>query len=124
MDISTLPRTVKAADLPLERLATNDAISQPDKVKEVSRQFEAVLLRQILNEAYKTSFASATNPPSVAHDIYQDIITNQLAENISKSGGFGLARSFQHQLTQQTAVTHPGDDAGKPATPHSFASKP
>ncbi len=39
---------VKAADLPIEKLAANPNVSERDKVGQACRQFEAVLLRQIL----------------------------------------------------------------------------
>jgi hypothetical protein len=45
---------IKAADVPIEQLAGNSKISDRDKVAEVSRQFEAVLLRQILQETRKS----------------------------------------------------------------------
>ena len=97
--INAAPK-VRASRLPLECLANNPTLSEAEKVAEVSRQFEALLLRQILNDAYKTKFASSWNPPSVAKDIYQDMITTQLADSISQSGKFGLASGFQRQLTR------------------------
>ena len=48
MEISPLNREVRASELPLERLAGSKEVSQKEKIAEVSRQFEAVLLRQIL----------------------------------------------------------------------------
>ncbi len=114
MAIPPLQPAVKAADLSLERLASNPNISPQDKAAEVSRQFEALLLRQILNEAYKAPLASSGSQSSVAREIYQDIITSQLADNISKAGTFGLAQSFQHQLTQQVAGSPPVDPATSP----------
>ena len=38
----------------MEKLAGNTNLSQEEKIGEVSRQFEAVLLRQILQTAQKT----------------------------------------------------------------------
>jgi Rod binding domain-containing protein len=111
MEISSLQRHVRAADLPLESLAANTQISQGAKVREVARQFEAVLLRQILGDAQKKVFASTTNPESVSGGIYQDMITNQLADSISRSGAFGLARSLEKQL-QREFKTVPAPGAG------------
>jgi peptidoglycan hydrolase FlgJ len=107
--LSTLDpaQKVKAASLPLERLASNPNLSEAEKVAEVSRQFEAILLRQILTEAGKTTFKSTWNAPSVSKDIYQDMISSQLADSISQAGTFGLARSFQHQLTRQVGAAPP-----------------
>jgi Rod binding domain-containing protein len=112
MQINPLQRHVQAAEVPFERLAGNTNISQADKVTEVSRQFEAVLLRQILGDAQKKIFASTMNPDSVAGGVYQDMITNQLADSISRSGGFGLARALEKQLQHEFKSNPPATDGG------------
>lgn len=110
MDIPALHSHAKAADIPLENLAGNKSISDQDKVTEVCRQFEAVLLRQILQEARKTSAALSGDDSSNVTGIYNDMINNQLADGISKSGAFGLAKSLQAQLVRQVL---PGADAAR-----------
>jgi Rod binding domain-containing protein len=101
MNITALRPAPKADSLPLEKLEESKAFTDEEKVAEVSRQFEAVLLRQILGQGRKTLFASKFNDDSVSSDIYQDMVTQQFAESISRSGSFGLARSLQAQLTHQ-----------------------
>jgi flagellar protein FlgJ len=91
---------VDASKLPLESLAGSSKLSDQEKVTEVSRQFEAVLLRQILQDIRKPVLAS-TGSDSTANGIYSDMINNQLADSISHSGTFGLARSLQSQLSRQ-----------------------
>jgi Rod binding domain-containing protein len=107
MEISALKPSVHAADIRIDQLAGNKQVSEREKIGEVSRQFEAVLLRQILGDAQKKVFASTTNPESVSGGIYQDMITNQLADSISRSGGFGLAHSLEKQL-QRELKSRPG----------------
>lgn len=102
MKITSLLPKVAAEDLPLEKLAGNKSLSEEQKVGEVSRQFESVLLRQILGQARKTTFSSKFNQDTMTSGIYQDMVTNQLAESISRSGSFGLARSLEAQLVRQT----------------------
>ena len=89
---------VQASQLPLEMLAGNPNVSDADKVAEVARQFEAVLLRQILSEASKP----AGDGKGVASSIYNDMVNTQLADSISRSGNFGLANALKGQLTHQT----------------------
>ena len=101
MQIPALHPQIKAADIPAEDLARNQNVSDKEKVHELCRQFEAVLLRQILNDAQKTVIKSDLAPKSSAHDIYQDMAVNQLADGISKSGSFGFARSLEQELTRQ-----------------------
>lgn len=113
MEIPSPQRRVNASDLPLERLAGTRQISDADKIAEVSRQFEAVLLRQILASAQKASFASGMIPQNVASGVYQDMITNQLADSISHSGAFGLARSLEKQLGHELKTDRTKEEPAK-----------
>lgn len=110
MDIPALHSHAKAADISLENLAGNKSVSDQDKVTEVCRQFEALLLRQILQEARKSSAALSGDDNSNVTGIYNDMINDQLADGISKSGAFGLAKSLQAQLVRQVL---PGADAAR-----------
>ncbi len=112
MEISPLQHRVNAADLPIEQLAGNAGVSDSQKVKELARQFEAVLLRQILGEAQKKVFASTMNEDSFCGGIYQDLITNQLADRISSSGSFGLARALEKQLQHELKTAPPSVHGG------------
>jgi Rod binding domain-containing protein len=100
MNVLTSHPRIEASQLPLESLAGNKSISDADKVTEVSRQFEAVLLRQILQDIRKPVLAPAEGD-ATATGIYSDMINNQLADSISRSGGFGLAKSLAGQLSHQ-----------------------
>ena len=102
MEISPLNREVRASELPLERLAGSKEVSQKEKIAEVSRQFEAVLLRQILSQAQKPMFKSTLMAgDGTSNAIYQDMITQQLADRISKGGTFGFAGVLEQQLTME-----------------------
>jgi len=105
MDIASLqsPR-VDVANLSLDRLAANTQVSESEKVAQVSRAFEAVLLRQILSESQRPVFQSPYAGNSTTDGIYRDIVVNQMAEDISKSGSFGLAKSLARELQRQSGV--------------------
>lgn len=112
MELSAFQPRVDATNLPLDRLADNRQLSEAQKVAETGRQFEAILLRQILGEAMKPVFKSEFTSNSAQAGIYQDLVVNQLADNLSRSGGMGLAGSLNHELTRQLAA------APKPSTAH------
>jgi flagellar protein FlgJ len=112
MEIASVQRHVQAADLPFDRLASNGNVSESEKVKEASRQFEAVLLRQILADANKPLFGSPLIKSSATTAIYQDMITTQLADQISRSGSFGLGQSLSQQLGRELKTETPGDEPG------------
>ena len=101
MKISPLVESSRGEAVSIERLADDKTLSESEKITEASRQFEAVLLRQILGSARKTVFKSKTVEDSLSSGIYQDVVTGQLADSISRSGSFGLARSLQSQLQHQ-----------------------
>ena len=101
MKITRLPHELKATDVPLEQLAGNSRLSEQEKIAGLTRQFEAVLLRQILQSARKTVVHSKLNPESSTKSIYDDLITSQFADKISKSGALGLGETLRQQLTRQ-----------------------
>ena len=104
MEIPSTQRQIHAADLPIERLAGNSHVPEQEKMAEVSRQFEAVLLRQILGDAQEKMFAASSNAGSVTGGVYQDMITNHLADSISRSGAFGLAAHLKKQLQHELKI--------------------
>lgn len=108
MDIASLHRPSPAASIPIEHLDRNARLSEADKVAEATRQFEAVLLRQILTAARKQVHLTGDDtPPSAADEMYQDMINTQLADAISRSGDFGLARSLQVQFQARGTTDGP-----------------
>jgi flagellar protein FlgJ len=124
MDISPIKSHVNAADLPLEKLASNPNISDADKVGQACRQFEAVFLRQIFQEARKTVISSSLNHDSATSGIYNDMVNNQLADSVSRSGAFGLAKSLQAQLVHQVLpqkAAAKSNDMPAAAQPHKLS---
>ena len=98
MDVLPIQRRVEASDIPPERLAGNSHLTEEQKIGEAARLFEAVLLRQILENSQKPVFVSKFTDQSTAAGIYRDLVTNQLADSISKSGAFGLAKTLEQQF--------------------------
>jgi Rod binding domain-containing protein len=124
MNILATQPHVKPSQLPLESLAGNASITDAEKVAEVSRQFEAVLLRQILQDIRKPLLAKPEGD-ATANGIYADMINNQMADSISHSGGFGLAKSLSAQLTHQVLPhTAAAMETGKISLPTTLGRKP
>lgn len=101
-----LDRAVSVRDLPLDRLAHSSTIPAEDKVKEVSRQFESILLRQILSEAQKPHFKTSLGQSGASAGIYQDLMNSQMADQISSQGGLGFSHVLQAQLGRELVVNH------------------
>lgn len=66
---------------------------------EAARQFEAIMLRQLLDESLGKVFSKGAG----GH-IYGYMITDALADGISKGGGLGLARVIESQLTERRSM--------------------
>lgn len=115
MEISPLQSQAKVSTLPFDQLAKNPNVSDSDKVKEACKQFEAVLIRQMLSEARKTVISSGQTE-SNSKGIYDDMINNQMADSMSHSGGFGLAKSLETQLVHQTVAKNATTGKNGPAT--------
>jgi Rod binding domain-containing protein len=89
-------------------------MTEAEKVASLSRSFEAILLRSILENAQKPVLSDDPEANSTSAGIYRDIICNQLAEGISRSGALGLGREFERQLgtaTQTGAELNGAPDA-------------
>lgn len=104
MELQPLQHGVSVRDLPLDRLAHSSTIPAAEKVKEVSRQFESILLRQILTEAQKPQLKSTRAQDTAATGIYQDLMTTQLADQMSAQGGLGFSHVLQTQLGRELGV--------------------
>jgi Rod binding domain-containing protein len=131
MSIPALQHSVRAAEIAPERLAGNSRLNEKEKVAEASRQFESILLRQILQEAQKPVVHTKLNTDSTAKGIYRDMVTTRLADSISRSGEFGLARTFAQQLngpdssgTQSAPSAQPGSVAAATSRPGTAAARP
>ena len=90
--------TMSTNHIAVERLAQNNRLTEAEKIGVVAQEFEAILLRQFLNEATKPMLSQSEGMNPAQKGIYQDMIANTLAETISQSGEFGLAQAFSHQL--------------------------
>jgi Rod binding domain-containing protein len=124
MNIPALKPHVDASEIAPERLANNPQLTERQKIAEASRQFESILLKQILESSQKTVIKSKFSDDSTASGIYHDMITQQLADSISKSGTFGLAKTFEQQLNRPESAPKGGEKASEaPASRRPVASQ-
>ncbi len=107
METTPVKNNVDASLIAPEQLAGNTALTKQQKIAEASRQFEAVLLRQILESGQKTVIKSKYGDNSASAAIYRDQITTQMADSISKAGTFGFAKTFEQQLNRPAQTNAP-----------------
>jgi Rod binding domain-containing protein len=113
MNINSLNQHISANEIPLDRLASNNQLSDAEKIEGVSKHFEAIFLRQFLMEGQKPLLNTKDSMGNATNQIYRDMMVNNLADEISKSGKFGLSKFFQQQLTPKTGPVSNDVDAPK-----------
>ena len=84
-----------AGGRPLSGKALRNA-SPADQRKEVSAQFEAILVRQLLGP---TMTSMLGKEGGAASNVYGDMLTDTFAQQLTRGGGFGLSRMLEKQLT-------------------------
>jgi flagellar protein FlgJ len=96
------PISSVTANLQTEVLNSSDALpslkasetkDDPEKVADVSRQFEAILMRQFLSESMKSLLQEGPSG-----QVYGYMLTDSLADTMTKAGGLGLSNILQAQL--------------------------
>jgi Rod binding domain-containing protein len=128
MPISSINAQVAKAIPPQidpEKIASSKILTEQEKVGEMTRQFEAVLLRQVLNQAYKPAFKSTMMPDGgVTGSIYQDMMVNELADKISSARTLGMAQELERQFTRQNPNAKSHDSIKEISKPNSTTKKP
>jgi peptidoglycan hydrolase FlgJ len=107
MSIPPIQSSANPNPVPLDRLAAHSGMGESEKIAEAARQFEAVLLRQILSAARRTVISSEINSSSTASGIYDDMINDLLATTISRTGAFGLANALHAQWQTPSELQPP-----------------
>ncbi len=86
-------------------------MTQTEQAKAVAGQFEAILLRQFLQESVGNLMGGDKGGPS--GNIYGYLLTDVLSSRLAEGGGLGLGRMMEKQLTPHAPV-HP---ASQPLPP-------
>lgn len=96
-DISMLANPATVAPLIGSPKASESAASA--ELRQASQQFEAVLIRQYLNEALQPLLNETMGSGVTGSDMYQYMITDKLADELANQNTFGVASLLQMQLT-------------------------
>lgn len=89
-------RSAPSARKPLSGAALRNA--SPDEQRTaVAQQFEAILVRQLLNKTMTSMLGSEKSGPAAS--VYGDMITDKFAQQLTAGQGLGLGRMLEKQLT-------------------------
>lgn len=77
---------------------------QSKSLRKVAEQFEAHFVQEVMKCMRQATFKDDLMQSDAA-DTYQDMMDKELAVQIAKRGGLGLADMLERQLVQRTAVS-------------------
>jgi len=78
------------------------ALPKDQQIKAVAGQFEAIMLRQFLQESVNGMMGGDSG--GAAGSVYGYLVTDVLADKMSAGGGLGLSRILQQQLSPHRAA--------------------
>jgi Rod binding domain-containing protein len=88
----------------LSAASASPSADSPERIAKAARDFEAILLRSLL-EPLQKSFSSVAGESSQAgQDDYQYMGTEALASAMAASGGLGIADMITKQLVRASAA--------------------
>ena len=70
------------------------------KMKQACSDFESILIKQMLDAMRKTVPKNSLTGGGMAEDIFEDMIYDEYAEKMSKTGDFGIKDILYKQLSQ------------------------
>lgn len=75
-----------------------------EKIRDVSVQFESLLVNQMLGEMRKTvDREESLIPHSQAEQMFQSLLDSEYSQKVSERGDFGLSEMVYQQLLQTIA---------------------
>ena len=89
--------------------APSSAPPSAPQIRAAARQFEAIILRQLLTPAIEPLMSHGLAGDSAGNagggGVYGYLVTDVLANSLSQGGGLGLSRMLEKQLTPKGAAS-------------------
>ena len=73
----------------------------PYELKKATQNFEAIFVNMLIKSMWKTIPESGLLEKNSATNIYEGIIQSALSEEISRSGGLGMAEMLYQQISTE-----------------------
>ena len=91
---------------PTRGTQNNTANSNHDEVMSVAKKFEALMLHSML-KSMRATIVENELTGSDGQDMYRDMVDQEIAKNISESGGFGIQTVLARQLGASMGDNNP-----------------
>lgn len=102
MDIGPIKSAVASASNPRSSRDT------PEKLEKAAKEFEAILIGQMLKSVRESSFGGGWGTGDQSGDVALDMAEKQMSQMLASNGGLGLARLITKGLEQRLAATATG----------------
>ena len=83
--------------------ATPNPLPDPAKVRDAGRQFESLLIAQLLQSARSSGAGWLGTPEGSSSDCATEYAEQQFAETLAQAGGIGIAHMVEQSLQQPAA---------------------
>ncbi len=124
----TPPQVISSTNQNLQSGANGDAVaSKQNEVLSVAKKFEALMLHSML-KSMRATIVENELTGSNGQDMYRDMMDQEIAKNISESGGFGIQAVLARQLgasmgleAEAKSQVNTGSESGNTATRNKLA---
>jgi len=99
MNELSLKITNEKKHIPFTSVTKNLSVSEKQKLMEVSKQFESLLTSMMLKSMNQTSGGGMFGENNFGGDIFDSIFQNEIADQMSKGTGLGVADQIYRRLT-------------------------
>ena len=82
----------------LQSLVHNKNVSTTAKLKEVSIQFESIMMREYLKVAMGPMMKSHMGEAPAGSQFYEGILVDQMADSLSRTGQIGISDAFMKDM--------------------------
>ncbi|MDA3938703.1 MAG: rod-binding protein [Spirochaetia bacterium] len=103
MNQMTMTNSGRSSASSISSMERNLGDTNDDKVKQACSDFEAILIKQMLDSMRKTVEKTSLLGGGMAEDIFEDMIYDEYAKKMSKTGDFGIKDMLYRQLSTNSS---------------------
>lgn len=90
-----------AVDSALSAGVRGASSSDDEKLREATRDFESLFVKQMLNSMRKTVNRSGLLDGGMGQEIFEDMLYDEYAKNMTKTANFGISDMMFRQLSTE-----------------------
>jgi len=103
MNNMTLSNTGSSSSAHVSAMERELQNTNDEKVKQACSDFEAIFIKQMLDSMRKTVEKTSLLGGGMAEEIFEDMIYDEYAKKMSKTGDFGIKDMLYKQLSSQSS---------------------